>query len=377
MSHTTNTGAGRVNTNFFSRIFRIMAKKTTYLIGKGGVLTVKDFEPRTFGEALEADLKKGWKKDPAKLVKAVETNPDILTAAIGLMSAAQDVIGGELDKLSSAIDAVYEKAINDGDRDFTDDEAALLDELEPNAEALDDDLEDLQFMTPAEWIGSASKKGYAAIVNVFEEFMSLPVTDGWECFSPALDTSEGAAAHRLRQIGAETSDALGLDFEIGTGIAPVEVKTTLSATEFTAKAKALKIAVETASAAKKAVKTEKKPAAKKAPAKKTAVKAAAKKAPVKKAAAKQAAKPAKAVKKTAAKPAAKKTTVKAAAKPVAKKTAAKPAAKPAVKAPAKTAEKKAVKAAPKKAPAKKAAAKPADKPADKPAEKPAADAKKA
>lgn len=331
-----------------------MAKKTTYLIGKGGVLTVKDFEPRTFGEALEADLKKGWKKDPAKLVKAVETNPDILTAAIGLMSAAQDVIGGELDKLSSAIDAVYEKAINDGDRDFTDDEAALLDELEPNAEALDDDLEDLQFMTPAEWIGSASKKGYAAIVNVFEEFMSLPVTDGWECFSPALDTSEGAAAHRLRQIGAETSDALGLDFEIGTGIAPVEVKTTLSATEFTAKAKALKIAVETASAAKKAVKTEKKPAAKKT-------------------AAKKAAKPAKAVKKTAAKPAAKKTTVKAAAKPVAKKTAAKPAAKPAVKAPAKTAEKKAVKAAPKKAPAKKAAAKPADKPA----EKPAADAKKA
>lgn len=340
-----------------------MAKKTTYLIGKGGVLTVKDFEPRTFGEALEADLKKGWKKDPAKLVKAVETNPDILTAAIGLMSAAQDVIGGELDKLSSAIDAVYEKAINDGDRDFTDDEAALLDELEPNAEALDDDLEDLQFMTPAEWIGSASKKGYAAIVNVFEEFMSLPVTDGWECFSPALDTSEGAAAHRLRQIGAETSDALGLDFEIGTGIAPVEVKTTLSATEFTAKAKALKIAVETASAAKKAVKTEKKPAAKKA-------------------AAKKAAKPAKAVKKTAAKPAAKKTTVKAAAKPAAKKTAAKPATKPAVKAPAKaaakTAGKKAVKAAPKKAPAKKAAApKAAAKPADKPAEKPAADAKKA
>lgn len=337
-----------------------MAKKTTYLIGKGGVLTVKDFEPRTFGEALEADLKKGWKKDPAKLVKAVETNPDILTAAIGLMSAAQDVIGGELDKLSSAIDAVYEKAINDGDRDFTDDEAALLDELEPNAEALDDDLEDLQFMTPAEWIGSASKKGYAAIVNVFEEFMSLPVTDGWECFSPALDTSEGAAAHRLRQIGAETSDALGLDFEIGTGIAPVEVKTTLSATEFTAKAKALKIAVETASAAKKAVKTEKKPAAKK-----TEVKNAA----AKKAAAKKATKPAKAVKKTAAKPAA-------------KKTAAKPATKPAVKAPAKaaakTAEKKAVKAAPKKAPAKKAAApKAAAKPADKPAEKPAADAKKA
>ena len=349
-----------------------MAKKTTYLIGKGGVLTVKDFEPRTFGEALEADLKKGWKKDPAKLVKAVETNPDILTAAIGLMSAAQDVIGGELDKLSSAIDAVYEKAINDGDRDFTDDEA------------LDDDLEDLQFRTPAEWIGSASKKGYAAIVNVFEEFMSLPVTDGWECFSPALDTSEGAAAHRLRQIGAETSDALGLDFEIGTGIAPVEVKTTLSATEFTAKAKALKIAVETASAAKKAVKTEKKPAAKK-----TEVKNAA----AKKAAAKKATKPAKAVKKTAAKPAAKpsakaakpaakKTTVKAAAKTAAKKTAAKPAAKPAVKAPAKaaakTAEKKAVKAAPKKAPAKKAAApKAAAKPADKPAEKPAADAKKA
>lgn len=95
------------------------------------------------------------------------------------------------------------------------------------------------------------QKGYAAIVNVFEEFMSLPVTDGWECFSPALDTSEGAAAHRLRQIGAETSDALGLDFEIGTGIAPVEVKTTLSATEFTAKAKALKIAVETASATKR------------------------------------------------------------------------------------------------------------------------------
>ena len=68
--------------------------------------------------------------------------------------------------------------------------------------------------------------------------MSHQDTDSWECFCPARDTSEGAADQRLRQIGAETSDALGLDFEIGTGIAPVEVKTTLSATEFTAKAKA-------------------------------------------------------------------------------------------------------------------------------------------
>ncbi len=338
-----------------------MAKKLTnavYLVASNGLITVKNFEPRTFGDALGGSLKKGWKKDPAKLAAAVASDPDVLTAAVGLMGAAQDILAKELDKLSDKINGIYETAINDNDRDFTKAEIKLLDKLEPNADQLSEDLEDMVTMPPSHWLLLSSKKSYKVIARVFEEFFSLPVVDGWECFSPALDTPEGLAAHELRAFGLGAVETFGLEFNYDAEIAPASVSTTLTVAELNEaaaeagypvsfiedvipqRASAMKEESETKaastkkSAAKKA--TEKKPAAEKPagkpeakPTAKAAPKVAAK-APVKaaKAAAPKKSAPAKA---PAAKPVPKAAPKAPAVKPVAKKASApkEAAAKPA------------------------------------------------
>lgn len=347
-----------------------MAKKHTnavYLVATNGLITVKNFEPRTFGDALGGSLKKGWKKDPAKLAAAVASDPDVLTAAVGLMGATQDILAKELDKLSDKINGIYETAINDNDRDFTKAEIKLLDKLEPNADQLSEDLEDMVTMPPSHWLLLSSKKSYKVIARVFEEFFNLPVVDGWECFSPALDTPEGLAAHELRAFGLGAVETFGLEFNYDTEIAPASVSTTLTIAELNAAAAEAGYPVsfvedvipQRASAMK-----EEEPEKKAAPAKKPA----AKKAPAKKAVAEK--KPAAAKKPTAK--TAEKAAPKAPAKAVKPATKAAPKAAPAPKAtPAKAAAPK--KAAPAKAPAAKPEAKAAPKAAAKaPAVKPAA-----
>lgn len=344
-----------------------MAKKTqhaVYLVAADGRLTVKNFEPRTFGDALEGSLKKGWKKDAKKLAKAVASNPDLLTAAVGLMGAAQDILAKELDKLSDKINGIYETAIADNDRDFTDEEIKLLDKLEPNADQLSEDLEDMATMPPSEWLLLSSKKSYKIVVKVFEEFFKLPVVDGWECFSAALDTPEGLAAHELRSLGLAAVDDFELEFNYGADIAPESVTTKMTLEELNVAASqggypitfVEDVIPQRAADMEEEKSTAKKAAPKKAPAKKTA----AEKAPAK----------------TAAK-AAPKAEVKAEApkaeKP-AKTPAKKTAAKPVKAAPAEKKAEKPVKAAPKKAPVKKAAPPKAEKPAEAKAETPAAPA---
>ncbi len=370
-----------------------MAKKLTnavYLVAPNGLITVKNFEPRTFGDALGGSLKKGWKKDPAKLAAAVASDPDVLTAAVGLMGAAQDILAKELDKLSDQINGIYETAINDNDRDFTKAEIKLLDKLEPNADQLSEDLEDMATMPPSHWLLASSKKSYKIIARVFEEFFNLPVVDGWECFSPALDTPDGLAAHELRAFGLGAVDAFGLEFNYGEEIAPASVSTTLSVAELNAAAAEAGYPVSFVEVVvpQRAADIKEEAPAKKAPAKKAAAK---KPAAEKKPAADK--KPVAAKKPAAEKPAVKpapkaaEKTVKSAAKAAPKAAAPAPKAEPAkAAAPKKAAPAKAAKPAAKKAPAAKPAAAPAPKaepkapakaaPAKKPAEsvKPAAEA---
>ena len=324
-----------------------MAKKTTqttYVVAHNGLITVKNFEPRTFGDALAGNLKKGWKKDPSKLAAAVRENADLLTAAAGLIGAAQEILGKELDKLSDQINGIYETAINDNDRDFTEKEIKLLDKLEPNADRLSEDLEDMVTLAPADWLELASKKSYKIIVKVFEEFFALPVVDGWECFSPAIDTPEGRAAHELRGLGLCAVEDFELDFNYTTEIAPASVKTSYTIEELNTAAEqggyAIRFVepiVPQRTADMEEEKPKKKPAPKKAPAAKKAVKTPAEApktlpAPAKEAEEKKAPAAKPATRRTPAKkPAA--TAKKAAAEPVAaapqeKKPAATPTAKP-------------------------------------------------
>ena len=330
-----------------------MAKKTqnaVYLVAADGRLTVKNFEPRTFGDALEGSLKKGWKKEPKKLAKAVASNPDLLTAAVGLMGAAQDILAKELDKLSDKINGIYETAIADNDRDFTDEEIKLLDKLEPNADQLSEDLEDMATMPPSDWLLLSSKKSYKIVVKVFEEFFKLPVVDGWECFSAALDTPEGLAAHELRSLGLAAADDFELEFNYGADIAPESVTTKMTLEELSVAASqggypitfVEDVIPQRAADIEEEKTPTKKPAAKKAPAqkaaaKKTAAKKTAPKAEPKAEAAPKAAKATKAsAKETVAKPVKAERIEKAvpAEKPAAKKTSAKKAATPKAETPA-------------------------------------------
>ena len=325
-----------------------MAKKTqnaVYLVAADGRLTVKNFEPRTFGDALEGSLKKGWKKEPKKLAKAVASNPDLLTAAVGLMGAAQDILAKELDKLSDKINGIYETAIADNDRDFTDEEIKLLDKLEPNADQLSEDLEDMATMPPSDWLLLSSKKSYKIVVKVFEEFFKLPVVDGWECFSAALDTPEGLAAHELRSLGLAAADDFELEFNYGADIAPESVTTKMTLEELSVAASqggypitfVEDVIPQRAADIEEEKTPTKKPAAKKAPAKKAAAKKTAPKAEPKAEAAPKAAKATKAsAKETVAKPVKAERIEKAvpAEKPAAKKTSAKKAAAPKAETPA-------------------------------------------
>ncbi len=325
-----------------------MAKKTqnaVYLVAADGRLTVKNFEPRTFGDALEGSLKKGWKKEPKKLAKAVASNPDLLTAAVGLMGAAQDILAKELDKLSDKINGIYETAIDDNDRDFTDEEIKLLDKLEPNADQLSEDLEDMATMPPSDWLLLSSKKSYKIVVKVFEEFFKLPVVDGWECFSAALDTPEGLAAHELRSLGLAAADDFELEFNYGADIAPESVTTKMTLEELSVAASqggypitfVEDVIPQRAADIEEEKTPTKKPAAKKAPAKKAAAKKTAPKAEPKAEAAPKAAKATKAsAKETVAKPVKAERIEKAvpAEKPAAKKTSAKKAAAPKAETPA-------------------------------------------
>lgn len=329
-----------------------MAKKTqnaVYLVAADGRLTVKNFEPRTFGDALEGSLKKGWKKEPKKLAKAVASNPDLLTAAVGLMGAAQDILAKELDKLSDKINGIYETAIADNDRDFTDEEIKLLDKLEPNADQLSEDLEDMATMPPSDWLLLSSKKSYKIVVKVFEEFFKLPVVDGWECFSAALDTPEGLAAHELRSLGLAAADDFELEFNYGADIAPESVTTKMTLEELSVAASQggypitfVEDVIPQRAADIEEKTPTKKPAAKKAPAqkaaaKKPAAKKTAPKAEPKAEAAPKAAKATKAsAKETVAKPVKAERIEKAvpAEKPAAKKTSAKKAAAPKAETPA-------------------------------------------
>ena len=188
----------------------------------------------------------------------------------------------------------------------------------------------------------------------FEEFFKLPVVDGWECFSTALDTPEGLAAHELRSLGLAAAEDFELEFTYGADIAPESVTTKMTLEELSVAASqggylitfVEDVIPQHAADIEEEKTPTKQPVAKKAPAQKAAAKkpAAKKTAPkaepkaeVQTEAAPKAAKATKAsAKKTVAKPVKAEKTEKAvpAEKTAAKKTSAKKAAAPKAETPA-------------------------------------------
>lgn len=179
-----------------------------------GFLSVADFAPRTFGKALKPYLPEGWEKSGTKLAKALKKCPDLLTLVIGLMNSYEDYLWTEREKLDGAVkerlaELKKMKVAADTDEQLV----GLYEQLN----VFDDRIAGLATLSPAQWISSLSEIEYIPLLESVQEFLGMPVTEGWLVFSPALDTPEGKAAHALRQLPVEILQAMDVNFKIDKG----------------------------------------------------------------------------------------------------------------------------------------------------------------
>ncbi|MDO4937965.1 MAG: hypothetical protein Q4E62_08620 [Sutterellaceae bacterium] len=325
-----------------------------FLIGKNGQLEVADFEPRTMKMALKPFLKKGWKKSPKLLVKAMRQSPDlmgmVLTIRNGFAGYLEETrvnievqIGEKTDLLLAELDdEAREKFDPLNDEELT----RLYDMLH----VVDLFLWSIEENSLPEWVLSLVPEEYDMVVDLVKKTIKGDVTEDSFIFNPAYDTAEGAAVTLMMELSPEVLDALDVRFGWADMFeAPLTVSTEMDVEKLNAESEQMGLRIRFA---KKGAKPAK--AAKAAKAKKVEevtdvepVKTETKPQPAKK--------PTKAAPKTAQKAPAK-TATKAAAKPAATK---KPAVKaePAVEKPVENVPAEAAASTPIKAPAKKPAAK--------------------
>ncbi len=343
-----------------------------FLIGKNGQLEVADFEPRTMKMALKPFLKKGWKKSPKLLVKAMRQSPDlmgmVLTIRNGFAGYLEETrvnievqIGEKTDLLLAELDdEAREKFDPLNDEELT----RLYDMLH----VVDLFLWSIEENSLPEWVLSLVPEEYDMVVDLVKKTIKGDVTEDSFIFNPAYDTAEGAAVTLMMELSPEVLDSLDVRFGWADMFeAPLTVSTEMDVEKLNTESEQMGLRIRFAQKDAKPAKTAK--TTKTAKAKKVEevadvepVKTEAKPRPAKKsakAAPKAAARaPAKTATRTAAKPAAtKKPAVKAEPKeavPAAEKEPAEAAAPIPVKAPAK---KPVAKKAPAKAPADKPAAK--------------------
>lgn len=193
---------------------KLQSKLPALVRDQKGILSVADFEPRTFGKALKPFLPEGWNKSGTKLAKSLKKCPDLLTLVIGLMNSYEDYLWTEREKLDGAVkERLAElkkiKVAADADEQLT----GLYEQLN----VFDDRIASLATLSPAQWISSLSEIEYIPLLESVQEFLGMPVTPGWLVYSPALDTPEGKAAHALRQLPVEVLQAMDVNFKIEKG----------------------------------------------------------------------------------------------------------------------------------------------------------------
>ncbi len=341
----------------------------TFLIGKKGRLEVADLEPRTMKMALKPFLKKGWKKSPELLVKAMRQSPDLMGMVLLIRNSFASYleesrvnievqIGEKTDLLLKELDAQAKEHFDPMD----DDELTRLYDM---LYIVDLFLWSIEENSLPEWVLTLVPEEYEMVVDLLKKTLKGDVTESSFIFNPAYDTADGAAVTLMMELSPEQLDALDIRFTwVDMFEAPLAVATGMKVDELNAKSKELGLAMDFAVATPetKTTKSVKKPAPETKPDEKKTVAAPAAQAAEKKPVAAVAAKPTK-EKATAVKPAEKKAVAKKPASatkatekkasgkaPAAQKPVAKPAAKAVAKAPAK-----------KPAAAKATAAKPAEK----------------
>ena len=327
-----------------------------FLIGKNGQLEVADFEPRTMKMALKPFLKKGWKKSPKLLVKAMRQSPDLM----GMVLSIRNGFAGYLEETRVNIEVqigekteLLLKELDDVAREkfdpMNDEELTRLYDM---LNVVDLFLWSIEENSPPEWVLSLVPEEYEMVVDLVKKTIKGDVTEDSFIFNPAYDTAEGAAVTLMMELSPEQLDALDIRFGWADMFeAPLAVSTEMAVEKLNAECEKMGLRIAFAKKGAKKSKTGKaskvvkpaesevidvepvKTAPKAAPVKKTATKAAPKATVVKKTVTKTAAKPTSSKVETAKKTADTKSAVKApsksaAKKPVAKATATKKASAP-------------------------------------------------
>lgn len=317
-----------------------------FLIGKNGQLEVADFQPRTMKMALKPFFKKGWKKSPKLLVKAMRQSPDLMGIVLSIRNGfagyleesrvnIEVQIGEKTELLLKELDEVAREKFDP----MSDEDLARLYGM---LNVVDLFLWSIEENSLPDWVLSLVAEEYEMVVDLLKKTIKGDVTEDSFIFNPAYDTAQGAAVTLMMELAPEQLDALDIRFGWADMFeAPLTVSTKMTVEKLNAQCQEMGLRI---AFAKKGAKTAKakadKPAEsevtdvtpiktaskslKAAADKKTAAKEPVKSAVSKKTEAKPASsKAATSEKKSDVKPAAKKTTVSTAKKPAAKKAAPK------------------------------------------------------
>jgi hypothetical protein len=267
-----------------------MTKPLHLTVTEDGKLGIKDFKPRTFGQALEGILPKSWRHNPTELAQAVKDNADLLTVTIGLMGTFEDFLWNRYLETEEAIRTATEEIEQSSKDPRKEAKDAALKRLYGRLDRVSKRLDRLEKYKPAKWIRSLKKKEYQALVEGFEQFLAQEVTEDWTLYSSAVDNPVLATVHAVRSLPICALEALKIEFvEMAGASLPLEAYTRCQVAEANsiAKDEGIPVRFESLEELKAAADKSAAPAAK-APAKKAAVekppvkKAPAQKAPVKK-----------------------------------------------------------------------------------------------
>ncbi|HBC69381.1 MAG TPA: hypothetical protein DCZ56_03405 [Sutterella sp.] len=253
-----------------------MTKPLHLTVSEDGKLGIKDFQPRTFGQALEGVLPKSWRHNPAELAQAVKGNADLLTVTIGLMGTFEEFLWNRYLETEDAIRQATEEIEQTAGDPRQEAKNAALKRLYGRLDRISTRLDRLEKYKPAKWIKSLKKKEYQALVEGFEQFLAQEVTEDWTLYSSAVDNPVLATVHAVRSLPLCALEALKIEFvEMAGASLPLEAYTRLNAAEANVIAKDEGIPVRFEAIEEKKV-PEAEPAkapARKAPAKKPAPKA--------------------------------------------------------------------------------------------------------
>ena len=222
------------------------------VIQANGQLELKEFQARTFGQALANELPEDWRTNPKSLAKCVKRTPDLLTLTLGIMGSFEELLWEERQAVENAIGERTEAL----EKEQADVEAVkadpTLNDLYEQLDGYDDRLWAIEELPPHKWLKSLSSLEYLAVVFSVEQFLGQTMTPSWTLFCAHKDNAKLATVHAFRLLPLEVLDALQIEFvELSDASLPIDVCTTLTAKQANAVAERFNLKLTFEAAPKK------------------------------------------------------------------------------------------------------------------------------